>query len=131
MNIAYFVINILILLEQTIFPRGRAPHEKRLVIHLDNYSVHASRVSTDWLEEHSIISMPHPPYSLDLAFSDFYLFPIVKEKVERIQLADEEQFLECLQEILMGIDLEEMNMVFQAWVGRVQEVSECNGDYVR
>jgi hypothetical protein len=74
--------------------------------------------------------MPHSPYSLNLAFSDFYLFPTVKEKLERIQLADEDQFFECLQEVLRGIDLEKSNTVFKAWVGRVQEVRENNGDYI-
>jgi hypothetical protein len=28
MNSGYFVINLLILFEQAIFPRGRAPHQK-------------------------------------------------------------------------------------------------------
>jgi hypothetical protein len=37
--------------------------------------------------------MPHSPYSFELAFSDFYLFPTAKEKFKRIQLADEDQFL--------------------------------------
>jgi hypothetical protein len=38
----------------------------------------------------------HPlPYSPDLAPNDFYLFPTVK-KFERIQLADKDQFFECL-----------------------------------
>jgi hypothetical protein len=69
-NGAYFVTNLHILLEQAIFSRGMAPHEKQLVIHLDNCSVHTSRVSTDWLEEHNILCMPHSPYSLDLAFRD-------------------------------------------------------------
>jgi hypothetical protein len=35
-----------------------------------------------------------------------------------------------MQAILSGIDLEELNKVFQAWVRRVQEVSEGNRDYV-
>jgi hypothetical protein len=105
MNSAYFVTNLLIPLKEAIFPRGRAPHEKQLVVHLDNCSIHTTRVSTDWLEEHSILRMPHSPYSLDLAFSDFYLFPTIKEKLERIQLADEDQFFEYLQEILRGINL--------------------------
>jgi hypothetical protein len=34
--------------------------------------------------------MRHPLYLPDLASNDFYLFPTVKEKLERIQLADEE-----------------------------------------
>jgi hypothetical protein len=55
----------------------------------------------------------------------------VKEKLERIQVADEDQFLECLQEILRGIDQEELNSIFQAWIQRVQEVNNDNGDYVR
>jgi hypothetical protein len=130
MNSAYFVTNMLIPLEQMIFPRGRAPHAKQLVIHLDNCSVYTSRISTDWLDEHSIPRMPYSSYSLDLVFSDFYLFPTVKEKLERIQLADEDQFFECLQEVLRDIDLEKLNTIFQAWVCRIQEVSEGNRDYV-
>jgi hypothetical protein len=86
------------------------------VVHLDNCTVHTSRASTDWLEEHGIRRMPHPLYSLDLASCDFYLFPTVKEKLERIQVADDDQFSECLQEILSGIDQGELNGVFQAWV---------------
>jgi histone-lysine N-methyltransferase SETMAR len=93
MNRAYFLTNILIPLDEAIFPQGRAPHENRLVIHLDNCSVHTSRVSTNWLEEHSILRMPHPPYSPDLASSDFYLFLTVNEKFEWIHLADEDQCL--------------------------------------
>jgi hypothetical protein len=38
----------------------------------------------------------------------------VKEKLKQIQVADEDQFLESLQEILRGVDQEELNDVFQA-----------------
>jgi hypothetical protein len=81
---------VLIPIEQAIFPGGRAPHERRLVIHFDSCSVCSSQVSTDWLEEHNIFRMPHTPYSPDLAPSHFYLLSTVKEKLERIQLADED-----------------------------------------
>jgi hypothetical protein len=118
-------------MEQAIFPRRGTPHEKRLVVHVDNCSIHTSRVSTDWLEEHSIIRMPNPPYSLDLALSDFYLFSTVKEKLERIHLADEDQFVGFLHEILRHIDREELDIVFRACVCRAQEVSKGNRDYVR
>jgi hypothetical protein len=124
MNSTYFVTNILIPIEQAIFPGGRAPHERRLVVHFDSCSVHTSRVSADWLEEHNILRMPHQPYSPDLAPSDFYLFLTVKQKLERIQLADEDQFFECLQGVLRGLDQQELNTIFQAWMRRVQEVSE-------
>jgi hypothetical protein len=74
--------------------------------------------------------MPQPPYSPDLAPSDFYLFPTVKEKLERTQLDDEDQFFESLEAILRGIDQEELNRVFHAWVERVRKVNEGDGDYV-
>jgi hypothetical protein len=83
-NSNYFVINLLILLKQEIFPRKRAPDQKQLVIHLDNCPVHPSQDSTDWLEENGMRCMPHPPYLLNLAFRNFYLFSTVKEKLERI-----------------------------------------------
>jgi hypothetical protein len=44
------------------------------------------------------------------------LFSTVKEKLERIQLADEKQSFESLQAILSGLDHEELNAVFQACV---------------
>jgi hypothetical protein len=54
----------------------------------------------------------------------------VKEKLERTQVADEETFFKSLQMILRGINRDELNNTFHAWVRRVQEVSEDNGDYV-
>jgi hypothetical protein len=74
--------------------------------------------------------MPQPLYSPDLFSGDFYLFPTVKEKLERTQVADKDQFFESLQAILRDIDRGELNKVFQAWVRRVQKVSEGNRDYV-
>jgi hypothetical protein len=66
----------------------------------------------------------HLPYLPDLAYSDFYLFPTVKAKLERIQVTNEDQFFESLQEILRDLDREELNGVFQTWVRQIQEVSQ-------
>jgi hypothetical protein len=115
MNSDYFVTNIFIPFEQAMFPRRRVPHQKQFMVHFDNCSVHTSRASTDWLEEHGTRCMPHPPiHSPDLALSDLYSFPTITEKLERIQVTDEDQFFEFLQESLRCIDQEELNGVFQA-----------------
>jgi hypothetical protein len=50
----------------------------------------------------------HPCYSPDLALNDFYLFPTVK-KLERIQVADENQFFESRQEIVRDGNPEKVN----------------------
>jgi hypothetical protein len=59
----------------------------------------------------------HPPYSPDLASNDFYLFPPVKEKLDRIQVANEDQLFESLKEILKRVDQEKLNGIFRAWTG--------------
>jgi hypothetical protein len=48
--------------------------------------------------------MPDQPYSPNLATRDLYLFSTVKEKLERIHLADEGEFFEWLQGILRSLD---------------------------
>jgi hypothetical protein len=84
------------------------------VIHLDNCSAHTNQASTDWLEEHSMRRLSHPPTLFAwFGLSNFFLFPTVKEKLERIQMADKDQFFKSLQEILRDIDQEELNGVFQ------------------
>jgi hypothetical protein len=78
MNSDYFVTNIFNPLEQAVFPRWRAPNQKRLVIYLDNCSIRTNQVLTNWLKEHSMCRMADLLYSLDLASSNFYLFHTVK-----------------------------------------------------
>jgi hypothetical protein len=75
--------------------------------------------------------MPQSCYSPNLASSAFYLFPTLKEELERIQVIDDDQFFDCLQEIFRGIDQEELNGVFQAWVLQVHEISQGNRHYLR
>jgi hypothetical protein len=75
--------------------------------------------------------MSHSFYSSDLISCGFYLLLTVKEIFESIQVADEDQFFKSLQEILKGIDQEELTGVFQAWVLQVHEVSQYNRYYVK
>jgi hypothetical protein len=64
MNSAYFMTNVIIPFKEAIFPQGRAPRERRLVVHLDNCSIHTSRVSTDRLEEYGFVRSDSNPIHL-------------------------------------------------------------------
>jgi hypothetical protein len=57
------------------------------------FCIPVSRVSIDWLEKYCMQRMPHQFCLHNLAYSDFYLFLTMKEKLERIRVADEDQFL--------------------------------------
>jgi hypothetical protein len=74
--------------------------------------------------------MPQPPYSPNLASSDFYLFPAVEEKLQHVALRDEDQLFECLIEFVAGLDHAELNKVFHAWKERVQQIRQGSGDYI-
>ena len=52
--------------------------------HQDNAPVHNSILVTDYLTQMGIKTVPHPPYSPDLAPCDFWLFPKLKKTSEAI-----------------------------------------------
>ncbi|CAF1662350.1 unnamed protein product, partial [Adineta ricciae] len=52
-----------------------------IIIHHDNGSPHVHTDVINYLESQGIIIMPHPPYSLDLAPCDFWLFDLIKENL--------------------------------------------------
>jgi hypothetical protein len=62
--------------------------------------------------KHGIHRIPDQPYLPHLAISCLCLFSTVKEKLEWIHLADEDQFFECLQGVFSGLDQRELNRVF-------------------
>ena len=54
--------------------------QRTLLLH-DNASAHKVKVTTTFLSEQGIHVLDHPPYSPDLAPCDFWLFPILKERL--------------------------------------------------
>jgi hypothetical protein len=80
--------------------------------------------------DHQIFRMPQPRYSPNQAPSDFGLFCTVKNLREQIQTSDGDDFCEQLYNILNSISVEELERVFPAWIDRVRQGSEGNGDYL-
>lgn len=61
--------------------KEKRPHlsKKKVLFHHDNAPAHSSAISTAKLVELRYELLPHPPYSPDLAPSDFFLFPNLKK----------------------------------------------------
>jgi hypothetical protein len=57
------------------------PEEKRLYVHWDNASSHGAGLITEALKDSRITLIPQPPYSPDLAPSDFFLFGYLKSQL--------------------------------------------------
>jgi histone-lysine N-methyltransferase SETMAR len=76
----------------------------KLIVHADNARPHTARSSTDFLEVNGMKRDPHPPYSLDLAPSEFYLFGDVKRRLSGCMFHGRDELLSALEGILWGLE---------------------------
>jgi hypothetical protein len=56
----------------------------------DNAPSHSALVVKIFLVKHSIVEISHPPYSRDLAPTDYFLFPTVKTALKGKRFQDVE-----------------------------------------
>ena len=91
--------------------------------HQDNAPVHNSILVTDYLTKMGINTVPHPPYSPDLAPCDFWLFPKLRgcryETIEEMKEAVRKVIDTLTQEDFHGGSqklLERYNKCIAAWV---------------
>jgi len=64
------------------------------MLHHKNAPAHAYLLVRSYLAQHQISVVPHPPYSLDLAPADIFLFPKLKSTLQGRRLQTIEQVQE-------------------------------------
>jgi hypothetical protein len=74
-------------------------------------------------------SAPHPPYSLDLAPLDFYLFGYVKRCLAGLLFEDADQLLAAVEGVLEYIEKSTLQAVFLEWMDRLRKYIAANGEY--
>ncbi|OQV13904.1 hypothetical protein BV898_11899 [Hypsibius exemplaris] len=101
-----------------------------LKLHHDNASSHTCSLTIDFLQQEGLKLLPHPPYSLDLASCDFYLFPKLKESL-RVKLFDTEKELDAAVHCrLRELSKNGSSSVFRAWLSRCEKCIQFGGDYI-
>jgi histone-lysine N-methyltransferase SETMAR len=102
-NTGYYIAEILELLSRwrSIEATG---NERKLLVHVDNARPHAAKLSTQYFNENLMKSALHPPYSPDLAPSDFYLFGYAKRCLAGLSFEDADQVLAAVEGVLEGIE---------------------------
>lgn len=76
-----------------------------------------------------INTVPHPPYSLDLAPCDFWMFPRLKEKLRGRNFEDVEEMKEAVTEALDTFTLEDCQRAFKKWLERYNKCIELGVFY--
>lgn len=128
-NSNYFVENILLPLQaqnNKIWP-SRGNH--KIWLHLDNCKIHNSIHTQTEISKTVFKRAPHPPYSPDIAPSDFFLFGYVKEKLSGKCYHEREDLFEEICSIIASIPYQMKVDTFDHWAFRCKWVSTNNGEY--
>ena len=82
------------------------------------------------MDELGLLRLPHPPYSPDLAPSDFFLFGFLKNKLMGYNFNSEEELLSKSYNILKKISRITLEEVFDEWIDRLKLCIELEGHYL-
>jgi histone-lysine N-methyltransferase SETMAR len=107
-NASYYIDMILQLLFEN---RSTAPGMS-LLIHARNAWSHTIRKILKFCRENRLGMAPHPPYSPDLASSDFFLFEHVKHAIERAGFPSEETLLAEIPSIVSDLMIDLLTEIF-------------------
>jgi hypothetical protein len=111
-NAEYYCDNIL---TELIRIRPQAG-ERNLVIYADNTSPHTAQKHRAVCVENGLRLATHPPYSPDLAPSDFFFFGYVQDRLQGSVFASREEVLAGISEVLDEISPESLPRVFEHWI---------------
>ena len=76
-----------------------------------------------------IMTVPHPPYSPDLAPCDFCLFPKLKEKLRGCRYETIEEMKEAVTKVIDTLTQEDFNGALQKLLERYSKSISAGGDY--
>jgi len=83
----------------------------------------------EFLAHNSIIALPQPPYSPNLAPCDFFLFPTMKLQLKGHRFDTVEEIQRELQNVLGRLREQDFQHVFQQWQQCWDRCVATQGDY--
>jgi hypothetical protein len=101
---------------------------RKLTAHADNAQPHIRRLSGGFSEGHRMKTAPDPPYSLDIALSDFYLFGYVKGCVVSPSFVDADELCEAVRGILNSTQKVTLQAVFLELMDRLRTCIQVNSE---
>lgn len=99
------------------------PEYKQFLLHHDNARPYCSSQTNSKIERLKFETVLHPPYSPDLAPSDFFLFPKMKEDLKGIRF-------ESIRDWIRKKTPNFYADAFKKWILRLEKCVDLNGDYI-
>ena len=95
-TVAYYA-NLLDQLRTAIREKRRGKLSKGILLQQDNARVHTCKIAMDAVERNGYELIPHPAYSLDLAPSDYFLFPNLKKDIRGRHFRSNEEVVAAVE----------------------------------
>ena len=130
-NSKYFCTNILTKAKIWCEKKRKSSGVSSYIFHMDNAPCHRSSYTTNFMRDNNIVRMDHPPYSPDLAPSDFFLFGYMKDHFADTTFKDMDDAVLQISTWLRSIDKKVIIRTFKDWMERLQECIDNEGEYVR
>jgi histone-lysine N-methyltransferase SETMAR len=123
----FFINEILAVLYNKICSRREKKKTKGYFLHFDNARPH---LVDDTLDEMGFQRLPHPPFSPDLAPSDFFLFGYMKFLLEGKEFESPQQLHLEVSRILNSIPVSVLQDAYHEWIKRLRLCIEQEGEYI-
>ena len=96
-TVVYYA-NLLDQMSTVIREKRRGKLSKGILLQQDNARVHTCKIAMDDVERNGYELIPHPTYSLDLAPSDYFLFPNLKKDICGRHFRSREEVVAAVEE---------------------------------
>jgi histone-lysine N-methyltransferase SETMAR len=110
--------------------RRKRPHLQNVILHHDNARPHTAHATTALIAAKGWTVLPHPPYSPDLAPSDFFLFGPLKDYLRGQKFACDEEVQVAVRAWLSQRKPEFFANGFAQWKHRWDKCVALGVDYV-
>jgi histone-lysine N-methyltransferase SETMAR len=103
--------------------------KKKIIFHQDNAPAHKSVLTISKLTELKYELLEHPPYSPDLAPSDFHLFPNLKKALRGKRFSSDEEVIAAVEGYFEGLPENHFRTGIHELENRWNKCIELKGDY--
>ena len=99
------------------------------ILHHDNAPAHTELSVREFLATKQIIVLKHPAYSPNLAPSDFFLFPKIKEILKGRNFDDSDDIRSSTTDALKAIPQNQFQNCFEGWTSSWHRCTASQGEY--
>lgn len=117
-------------LKEAIKEKRRGKLTKGVLLLHDNAPVHTSHVATAAIHRCGFEQLRHPPYSPDLAPSDFYLFPKMKKELRGKKFRDDDEVKSAISAYFDAQDKTYFFDGINKLYARSQKCIRVKGEYI-